>query len=129
MIGRYDFKVEKREQLDSRPVLVLSFQPKPGHSGEKTIEDKVLDRLAGRVWIDEAEAEVVRVQVGLTEDLSLGWFGTIGSIKQCDVKIERQRLPDGTWVAKTFAVSLGGRKVFAPMRYRSLEESSHFRKP
>ena len=129
LIGRYDFKVETRERLDDRPVLVLSFRPKRGHSGEKSIEDKVLDRLAGRVWIDEAEAEVARVQVSLTEELSLGWFGMIGSMKQCDVKIERQRLPDGTWVAKSFAVSLGGRKVLTPMRYRSLEESYNFRKP
>lgn len=129
LIGRYDFKVEKREQWDNRQVLVLSFRPKPGHTAEKSIEDKVLDRLAGRIWVDEAEAEGARVQVGLTEDLSLGWFGTIGSIKQCDVKIERQRLPDGSWVSKLFELSLGGRKVFAPMRYRSLEESYHFSKP
>src|SRR6185437_1121096 len=126
LIGRYDFKVEKRETLDTRPALVLSFQPKPGHGGEKSVEDKVLNRLAGRVWVDEAEAEVARVQVGLTEDLSLGWFGMMGSMKQCDVKIERQRLPDGDWVAKIFEISLAGRKVFAPMRSRSLEESYHF---
>lgn len=129
LIGRYDFKVQKREPLDNRPALVLQFRPKSTRASEKSIEDKVLNRLAGRVWIDEAEAEVARVEVGLTEDLSLGWLGMIGSLQQCDVKIERQRLPDGTWVAKTFEVSLGGRKVFSPLRHHSLEESYHFSKP
>lgn len=129
LIGRYDFKVEKRERLDNRPVLLLSFQPKQARPPEKSIEDRVLDRLAGRVWVDEADAEIARVRVGLTGDLSLGWFGMVGALRQCDVEIERQRLPDGTWVAKSFAVTLGGRKVLAPMRFRSVEEAYNFTKP
>jgi hypothetical protein len=128
LVERYDFKVEKREQVDNRPVIVMSFCPKKPHPQEQNAEDKVLNRLAGKVWVDEADAEVIRVRVGLTEDLSLGWFGMIGSIRRCDVEIERQRLPEGLWVAKTFAVSLAGRKVFSLMRYHSLEESYNFRK-
>jgi hypothetical protein len=93
------------------------------------MEDKVLNRLAGQVWVDEAEAEVLQVRVGLTEDLSLGLFGMIGSIKRCDVNIERQRLPDNVWVKKSFAVLLAGRKVFSPMGYRTVEEFYNFRKP
>jgi hypothetical protein len=128
LLERYDFKVEKRERLDNRPVIVVSFRPKKPHLLEQSVEDKVLNRLAGKVWIEEAEAEVVKVRAGLTEDLSLGWFGMIGSIKRCDFEIERQRLPDGVWVDKSFVVSLAGRKVFSPMRYHSLEESYNFRK-
>lgn len=129
LVERYDFKVERRGSLDNRPVLVVSFRPKKPHQPEKTIEDKVLNRLAGSVWIDEPDAEVVQVQVRLLEDLSLGWLGMIGSIRQCDVTIERQRLPEGLWVNKTFAVSLGGRKVIGSMRYRTSDQCYDFRKP
>jgi hypothetical protein len=128
LVQRYDFKVEKRDWRDHRPVLVLSFRPKKAKTSEKRVEDKVLNRLAGQVWVDEAEAEVVEVHVGLTEDLALGWFGMIGSIKQCDVRIERQRLPEDVWVDKIFEISLGGRKVFSPMHHHSLEEFYNFRK-
>ena len=128
LIERYDFKVEKRDWRDHRPVLLLSFCPKKTNRLEKNVEDKVLDRLAGRLWVDEAEAEVVEVRVGLTEDLSLGWFGMIGSLKQCDVTMERQRLPGDVWVNKSFGISLGGRKVFTSMRYHVLEEFCNFRK-
>ena len=128
LIERYEFKVEKRDWRDHRPVLVLSFCPKKTSRLEKSVEDKVLNRLAGQLWVDEAEAEVAEVRVGLTEDLSLGWFGMIGSLKQCDVTMERQRLPDDVWVNKSFGISLGGRKVFTSMRYRVLEEFSNFRK-
>ena len=128
LVDRYDFKVEKRDWRDQRPVLVLSFRPKKSNTSEKEVEDKVLNRLAGQVWVDEAEAEVIEVRVGLTEDLSLGLFGMIGAIKQCDVRIERQRLPEDVWVDKSFEISLGGRKVFSPMHHHSLEEFYNFRK-
>jgi hypothetical protein len=129
LVGRYDFHVERRERLDNRTMLVLSFHPKVNRGLEKTVEDRVLNRLEGSVWVDEEEAEVAQVQVRLTEDLRLGWFGMIGSIKQCDLRIERQRLPSGVWVNRSQTVLLAGRKVFTPMRYRTLEESSNFRRP
>jgi|SRR6516165_4154640 hypothetical protein len=129
LVERYDFKVEKRDWVNKRAVLVLSFHPKKPHAPEKTVEDRVLNRLAGQVWVDEEEAEVLQVRVWLTEDFSIGLFGMICSIKQCDVKIERQRLPDDVWVKKSFAILLGGRKLLSSMRYRSLEEFYNFRKP
>jgi hypothetical protein len=129
LVDRYEFKVLRRDQVDNRAVLVLSFRPRSPHPPENSIQDKVLDRLAGQVWVDEAESEVLQVRVGLTGDLSLGLFGMIGAIKRCDVKIERQRLPDNVWVKKSFAISLGGRKVFSAMGYHSLEEFYNFKKP
>jgi hypothetical protein len=129
LVDRYDFKVERRDSLENRPVLVLSFRPKTNRRPERTVEDKVLNRLAGTVWVDEREAEVAQLQVRLTEDLWLGWFGMIGSIKQCDLKIQRQRLPDGVWVNKEQTVMLCGRKILSPMRRRTQEESYSFKKP
>jgi hypothetical protein len=129
LVKRYDYKVLRREHVDNRSVLVLSFRAKSPRPPEQSIEDKVLNRLAGQVWVDEAEWEVLQVRVELTEDLSLGLFGMFGSIKRCDVKIEQQRLPDNVWVKKSFAVLLAGRKVFTPMGYRKIEEFYNFRKP
>lgn len=96
LVDRFAFKVEGRERLQGRSVLTLSFRPKGNRGAEKTVEDKVLNRLAGTLWVDEQEAEVSQLKVGLTEDLSLGLFGMIGSLKQFDLQIERERLGDGT---------------------------------
>jgi hypothetical protein len=129
LIDRYDFKVESRDCLKGRSVLVLSFHPRANREAEKTVEDRVLNRLAGSLWVDEQEAEIAQLKVGLTEDLSLGLFGMIGSLKQFDLEIERERLADGDWVDQKQRVLLFGRKIFSPMRYRTLEESSNFKKP
>jgi hypothetical protein len=129
LVDRFDFKVEGRDCLQGRPVLILSFHPKANRGAEKTVEDKVLNRLAGTLWVDDQEAEVAQLKVGLTEDLSLGLFGMIGSLKQFDLQIERGRLANGAWVTQKQTVKLCGRKIFSTMRYRTLEESSRFRKP
>ena len=96
---------------------------------EKKIEDKVMKRLAGTVWIDEEQSEVVQLKLGLTADLSLGLFGMIGSLKQFDLTLERARLPEGVWVERKQTLVLGGRKIFSSMHYRTVAESSNFRKP
>jgi hypothetical protein len=128
LIDRFVFRVEGRSNFLSRPVLILSFRPKPS-GPEKKIADKVLKRLAGTLWIDEEESEIARLKLGLTADLSLGWFGMIGSLKQFDLTLERARLPEGVWVDRKQTLVLAGRKVFSSMHYRTVEESSNFRKP
>jgi hypothetical protein len=126
LIERYDFKVERRDLLKGRSVLVLSFQPAAKHFAGNSMEDKVLNQLAGTLWVDEADSEVAKLRVGLTGDLWLGWFGMAGSLKQCDIDIERQRLPNGVWVNKSQIVILGGRKILSPMRYRTIEDFFNF---
>ena len=128
LVDRFVFRVEGRTNLFGRSVLILSFQPKSGGS-EKKIADKVLKRLAGTLWIDEEESEIAQLILGLTDDLSLGWFGMIGSLKQFDLMMERARLPEGVWVDRKQTLVVGGRKVFSTMHFRAIEESSNFRKP
>jgi len=129
VVDRFAFQVEGRGRLQDRQVLVLSFHPKPNRGPEKTITDKVLNRLAGTLWVDEAESEIAQVKLGLTADLSLGWFGMVGSLKRFDLTLERARLTDGVWVDRKQTLLLFGRKLFSPMRFRTTEESSNFRKP
>ena len=127
VVDRFVFRIEGRTNLLSRPVLILSFHPKPS-APEKKIADKVLKRLAGTLWIDEGESEIAQLKLGLTADLSLGLFGMIGSLKQFDLMLERERLPEGVWVDRKQTLVLGGRKVFSTMHFRAIEESSNFRK-
>jgi hypothetical protein len=128
LVDRFAYQVESRDTIDHRPALMLSFSPKPG-SQDKTVEDRVLNRLAGTLWVDEQDWEISRLKVGLTADLSLGWFGMVGSIKQLDIQFQQTRLPEGVWVPQKQTFVLRGRKVFSSMRYRTVEESSKFRKP
>jgi len=128
LLDRFDFKVLRREVVHERPTLVVSFGPKPSAVSDKTIQDKVLSRIGGTLWVDEEEFEVTKLQTGLRSSLSLGWFGFVGSLTRCDLTLERQRMPDGVWINVKNTMLIVARKLFESMHYRTTEASSGFRK-
>jgi hypothetical protein len=120
--------VEKRVVLGNRPTLVLTFRPKAGNLPSRTIEDKLLNQMAGRLWIDEEDADAARLEVSLVEPVFLGWFGLLGSLTQCDVSLERRRMPEGVWINAKQALLIQCRKLTATTRFRTTDVSSGFKK-
>ena len=128
LLGRYDFVVESRLVLSNRSTLVLTFKPKAGDLPSRTLLDKLLNRMAGKLWIDEAEAETARIEAHLTEPIHLGWFGWLASLSQCELSLERQRMPNGVWINAKQTLLIQCRKMTTAMRFRTTEESSEFKK-
>ena len=62
LLARYQFAVKQRVVLSNRPTLVVTFKPKDGDLPERSVEDRILNRLTGTLWIDEAEADTARVR-------------------------------------------------------------------
>jgi hypothetical protein len=127
LLGRYQFAVEKRVVLSNRPTLVLTFKPKEGTPSSRTVQDKLLNRMAGTVWIDEGDADIARLEVSLAASASVGWFGLLGSLSRCDISLERQRMPDGVWINFKQVLLIQGRELTAALRFRTTDESSGFR--
>jgi hypothetical protein len=125
IVARYEFTVLSNEVHQARTMLVVGFQPKLTNP-EKSIQDRLFNRIAGRLWVDSEDAEVARLEVGLVEEFSLGWLGALGSLKHCDLHLERLRLPDGTWVDQQQTLLLVGRKLLNTMRLRNTEECRDF---
>jgi len=125
LIARFNFNVVSNAVFANRETLVLEFKPKPGNP-EKTVQDRIYNRIAGVFWIDEEDAEIARLEAHVTEEFSLGWLGMLGSLKTCDLTLERQKMPEGIWMNTKQVLLLVGRKVFSTMRYRTTEESSGF---
>jgi len=124
LVDRYEFKVQGREPFENRMMVVLEFVPRASQPAAHKPQDRILERLTGRLWVDEADAEVARLEVRLLEAFSLGWLGLVGSVKQCDLLLLRQRLADGCWVNRRQTLVLGGRKLTSALRYRTTEDSS-----
>lgn len=128
LLDRYQFEVEQRVILSNRPTLVVRFKPEEGNLPSKNLEDKLLNLMAGRLWIDEQDADTAKIEVSLVEPVYLGWFGMLGSLTKCDLTLERQRMPDGVWVNTKQALLIECRKLIATMRFRTTDESSEFKK-
>jgi hypothetical protein len=125
LLARFNFDVVSNEVYANRQTWILEFKPKAG-APDETVQDRIYNRIAGRLWIDQEDAEITRIEAHLTEDLSLGWLGVLGSLKTCDLTLERQRMPEGVWVNAKQILLLVGRKLFSTVRYRATEESSGF---
>jgi hypothetical protein len=126
LVERYQFLVQERMTLRDRPTLVLAFRPKAERLPAKTIADKLLNRVAGTAWVDEAEADVARLSATLVEPISLGWFGLLGSLHRCELVMDRQRMPDGVWIVARQVLWLQGRRLASTFRVRVTEQASGF---
>lgn len=126
LLARYQFTVKQRVVLSNRPTLVVTFKPKEGELPEESIQDRILNRLTGTLWIDEAEADTARVEASLTGSMTVGWFGWLGSLTRCDLSLSRRRMPDGVWINDRMTLFIQARKLVASQRFRLTEESHGF---
>lgn len=127
LMSRFEWVVASNVVHEGRSTLVLTFIPRKG-APEKEIQDKIINRFHGLLWVDVEDAEVAQAHASLMDELSLGWFGLVGSLKQCDLTFDRLRLPDGTWVAQKHTVAIMGRRLFSAMRFRGTDSFSGFQR-
>ncbi len=126
LLSRFQYSVEGRELLLGRDTLIVSFKPKATRLPEKRIADRVINKLCGRVWIDEQDFELARIDLRLTEEVTL-WGGVLGSLKELSMVMDRDRLPTGVWFNKKGVFTIQGRKLFSSLRMRARETASKIR--
>ncbi len=126
LLNRFHYTVEGREMILGRTAVILSFKPKETRLSEQRIADRVLNKLSGRVWIDEEDSELAKIDLRLTEEVSL-WGGFLGSLKELSMVMNRDRLPSGVWFNKNGVFTIQGRKLFSPLRLRARETASKIR--
>lgn len=127
LLARYIFVVRSRDFFGGRPVLELTFTPRYPESNGDSMSDRVLNRLAGTLWVDEEDAEMVRVAVRLNNRATfLG--GILGSLEKFTLVLESQRMEPGVWLLAASSLELTGRKVFSSMRLRARETYDEFRR-
>jgi len=126
LLNRFDYYVKERVLLHGRPTLIVQFFPRPGGPFGSHLRDRLLGALAGTLWVDEQDMEVSLLQVHLCGAISLGWLGLLGSLSQCDLEVERQRMPEGVWLNTRQRVHLQARRLATPIRFTLTEEYSDF---
>ena len=106
VLERYDFRTVGREELDERPTLFFDFAPRPG---ERKLEgDRFLRVLAGRIWVDEAERELVRAEIRSQEGVGLAW-GLGPTLEALSVDMRFDRAEEGLWLPSRLQAMVSGR--------------------
>jgi hypothetical protein len=120
--------LDHREQQNGRDVLVVTFSPKPGAEPESR-EGKLAQHFRGKIFVDEADAEVVRVEATAVDDISYG-LGVVARLnKGAAVTLVRERVDAETWLPTSIRFSGDGRAMlFRKLRVAHLIEWFNYRR-
>jgi hypothetical protein len=97
----YNFRLVGSELVGGRDTWVLDAVPRPGYQ-PKHREAKVLPKLKGRIWIDKAETQWVKIDVITTDTISFGLF-LARFHNGSRIVVETTRVNDEVWLPKHVA--------------------------
>jgi len=121
LLSRFEFTFVKHEVVNGRSAFVLDFKPVTKPVPERGLKDKFINKAAGRVWLDEADAALVRADLYLTKRVNVVG-GLVGAVWKFTCTMERERTPEGYWYVRRSNWHLEGREVFVQRTVDSNEE-------
>ncbi|MCA1634214.1 MAG: hypothetical protein LC802_11100 [Acidobacteria bacterium] len=118
----------RRERFRERDTIVFDFRPRPGFR-PKSRGETIVSKLAGIIWIDPAEKQVMRLEARLVEGFRMGG-GLVASIKPgAAFAFEQTRLADGVWLPRFSQVNASARVfLFAGMTINETNEFSDYKR-
>jgi len=127
LIKRFKLTIVDREMVNGRPTLVVDFKPVSNDLPVFNIKDRVINSIAGRAWVDEQDYQLEKVELHLTQKLTvLG--GIVGSVSKFTLSFERDRTPDGYWYTRSLKWHLEAHEATVPRIVDHSEEVSDLQK-
>jgi hypothetical protein len=103
----YDLRLEGSDTVDGHDVWVVSGAPKPGYRS-KSRDGAALLKIRGKMWIEKAGYQWVRLEAQTTETISFGWF--LARLNPgAKLVLEQARINDEVWLLKREYLSGSGR--------------------
>jgi hypothetical protein len=103
----YNARLEGEDTIDGRAVWVVSGVPKAGYQA-KSREARALTKVRGRVWIDKADYQWVKVEAETTDTISFGVF--LARLNPgAKLVFEEERVNQEVWLPKRIRMSGAGR--------------------
>ena len=103
----YDLRIDGQDKIDGLDVWVISATPKPGYQPKRR-DARPLLKIKGKIWIDKAEYQWVRIEAETTGTISYGLF--LARLNPgAKLLFEQTRVNDEIWLPKFERVSGSGR--------------------
>ena len=107
VVDLYDLRIEGQDKIDGLDVWVISATPKPGYEPKRR-DARPLLKIKGKIWIDKAEYQWVRIEAETTGVISYGLF--LARLNPgAKLLFEQTRVNDEIWLPKLERVSGSGR--------------------
>jgi hypothetical protein len=119
----YDFKLVGAEPVDGRQAWVIDGEPRPGFEPHMK-ESKFLSKFHGRVWIDQGDLQLAKMDVECLDTISLGLF-LARFHKGSRFRLEQTRVNDEVWLPRQLAVKVDVRLALLKNYNVDLEQAFH----
>jgi hypothetical protein len=94
----FDLRLEGSDRIDGQDVWVISGAPKPGYRA-KSRDGAALAKIRGKIWIEKAGYQWVRVEAETIETISFGLF--LARLNPgAKLVLEQTRINDELWLPK-----------------------------
>ena len=117
----FNFRLVGSEVIDGHDTWILEAEPRPGYE-PKQREAKMLSKFKGRVWIDKAEAQWVKLDVTAIDNISFGVF-LARIYKGAHVVVETTRVNDEVWLPKHVQFRLDAKLVMVKTFREDIEQT------
>lgn len=127
LASRYQYTLLERTVLNGRPTWVIGFQPASANLPVHQMADRLLNQLAGKIWVDEQEFEIARAELSSQSKIALGgMLELLGSLKRFSYVLERIRVEEGIWFNRLAKGDFEGRKLLDSTHVKTRSETSGF---
>ena len=123
LFKHFKFTVTGRETIAGRPALKIVFVPNPDVKAGRSLAGRVMSRISGELWVDEAESALVRVKFRLTEPVNI-LAGIAGSLRAFSVQMDCARTADGLWYDRQTTWNVEAREFLSTVVLEGREETS-----
>ena len=123
---RFKFTADGQTSIRGRPTYCIRFQAKNPAPPAHRLADRLLDRLAGTLWIDCQEFEIVRAHIHLQSEVNL-LGGVLGSLKKLSYTLDRTRVADDAWFTSSATGDFEGRKLLDLLHIKTSSRSVNIR--
>jgi hypothetical protein len=127
LLKRFKLTMVGREMINGRSALVVDFKPVSNDLPVFNIKDRIINSVAGRAWVDEEDFTLEKVDMHLTQKLTL-LGGLIGSVSKFTFSFDRERTSDGYWFTRDMDWHLEAHEATVPRVVDHHEEVSNLQK-
>jgi hypothetical protein len=119
----FNFRLIGSEMFDGHDTWVLEGEPRPGYE-PKERGAKMLSKFEGRVWIDKAEAQWVKLDVTAIDTISVG-FVLARIHKGTHLIVELTRVNDEVWLPRHVQIHIDVRLALIKNYDVDVEQAYH----
>jgi len=128
VFAMYDVRFVGRETIAARPAILMTFNSKPSYK-PKTSDAKMIQHVDGKIWVDEEDHELVKLEAEVAEPISLG-AGLLAKVQMGSrLTFERRKVNDEVWLPVASQVNLNARVLLLKgLNIREVVEYSDHKK-